>query len=657
MREHAGLARGSIDGRQSPRPSDRAVRAAGAGHHARPAEDRRRPAQGVRTASTAPSTPRRRWRVDGRRAAFRRRPAGRPAASGFAQPGAAYPTIVRFSNAAGSGQPDYKPDLRGVALRIEVAAERAARPAGDQLSRVARARRATSSSTFAMATAGGTAVSARSAGSSGSSFTFGPSETIRMLRNVAAGRRRKVGSVALRDLLEPRRDPLGRHARRALPAASRRPGRAPAPRAVRRPTPTTCPTRSPAGSPPATSASSSASSATSTRSRRRSRTPPSNGPRRASPPSRWPMLTIAEARPRGRRRGVTDARVIDELAFNPWNTTDEFRPLGNLNRARKVAYDASAAHRLRLPLAERGPPLRNRRPRRRRACGCSRSSTAASSGTGCRCGSACSTSTRFRHVLRRANLIDTEVARGAAAGARRCPPPPGETDRVWRAASTARYNDLSDAEDGRGRLDLRPQPAARLPPGLFDEPNPVTVSRELLHREAFHAGALAQPPGRRLDPVPGARLGQPRAPPAGRGRRRGAAAGRHDRVVEHARGRAENGDAHRRQRGARRRRTAIARRSSSATPASHWWDGSEVYGADGEKRAQARATAPSSGCRERLPAPGRPGLRDHRLQRELVAGPQRPAHAVRARAQPARATSCARTTGAGTTSASTRRRG
>src|SRR5713101_5859436 len=41
--------------------------------------------------------------------------------AGFAQPGKAYPTIVRLSNADGAGQPDYKPDLRGVALRVKVA--------------------------------------------------------------------------------------------------------------------------------------------------------------------------------------------------------------------------------------------------------------------------------------------------------------------------------------------------------------------------------------------------------------------------------------------------------------------------------------------------------------------------------------------------------
>src|SRR5208283_3219569 len=42
---------------------------------------------------------------------------------GFAQPGRTYPTIVRFSNAAGTGQSDAAPDLRGVALRVQVSAE------------------------------------------------------------------------------------------------------------------------------------------------------------------------------------------------------------------------------------------------------------------------------------------------------------------------------------------------------------------------------------------------------------------------------------------------------------------------------------------------------------------------------------------------------
>ncbi|HYX48416.1 MAG TPA: hypothetical protein VE843_01640, partial [Ktedonobacteraceae bacterium] len=37
--------------------------------------------------------------------------------------------------------------------------------------------------------------------------------------------------------------------------------------------------------------------------------------------------------------------LVDNLEFNPWNTTDDFRPLGNLNRARRIVYQASANYR------------------------------------------------------------------------------------------------------------------------------------------------------------------------------------------------------------------------------------------------------------------------------------------------------------------------
>ena len=33
---------------------------------------------------------------------------------------------------------------------------------------------------------------------------------------------------------------------------------------------------------------------------------------------------------------------VDTLAFNPWHAPAEFRPLGNLNRARRTVYAASA---------------------------------------------------------------------------------------------------------------------------------------------------------------------------------------------------------------------------------------------------------------------------------------------------------------------------
>lgn len=44
-------------------------------------------------------------------------------ASGWVQPGAQYPAVVRLSNASGTAQPDIAPDLRGIAVRVEVSAE------------------------------------------------------------------------------------------------------------------------------------------------------------------------------------------------------------------------------------------------------------------------------------------------------------------------------------------------------------------------------------------------------------------------------------------------------------------------------------------------------------------------------------------------------
>src|SRR6185369_6443662 len=61
-----------------------------------------------------------------------------------------------------------------------------------------------------------------------------------------------------------------------------------------------------------------------------------------------PATGIAEA--------FTNTRLIDEMAFNPWNTTDEFRPLGNLNRARKAVYDAGSAQRLGYRWQTQPPP-------------------------------------------------------------------------------------------------------------------------------------------------------------------------------------------------------------------------------------------------------------------------------------------------------------
>ena len=75
-----------------------------------------------------------------------------------------------------------------------------------------------------------------------------------------------------------------------------------------------------------------------------------------------PAIAVSRARdPKGNyltAEARAQAQLIDELAFNPWNVTDAFRPLGNLNRARKTAYDASAAQRHDYRWLTRSP-LRN----------------------------------------------------------------------------------------------------------------------------------------------------------------------------------------------------------------------------------------------------------------------------------------------------------
>src|SRR5205807_82022 len=45
-------------------------------------------------------------------------------------------------------------------------------------------------------------------------------------------------------------------------------------------------------------------------------------------------------------QGQSTEEQVDQLAFNPWNTTGDFRPLGHINRARKAVYAASSAYRL-----------------------------------------------------------------------------------------------------------------------------------------------------------------------------------------------------------------------------------------------------------------------------------------------------------------------
>ena len=394
----------------------------------------------------------------------------------FAQADATYPTVVRFSNASGSGQPDSEPDLRGVALRIQASPEQQ----HDLLMTnypVSHARDAYQFVKFATATAGGRL--SRALGVVRLVFLFGPSETVRMLRNVLTGSRRKVRSVATETYWS----------RGAI-----RWGDTLAVRYLLRPAPETMPGPEPPADDPdylshevdrRLAAGHVRFELCLQRYKDAKSTPIEDTAvawsERVSPPEPVAVLTIGR-REAGAVGAEATRRAIDAMAFSPWNATDSFRPLGNLNRARKAAYDASVAHR-RAFRWRQDPPLRN---------------VVLGAGTR-RLFSILNRRVEwhrlpvqvsllnlqaFRQVLRRRNLLDTEV-REAPPAARAAPPEPDETTRIWRTFNGT-FNDLSEPTMGAalastfGRnlpLDYRPH--------LFNEPNPIVVSRELLHREVF----------------------------------------------------------------------------------------------------------------------------------------------------------------------------
>ncbi|MBV9206939.1 MAG: catalase [Actinobacteria bacterium] len=395
---------------------------------------------------------------------------------GFAQPGRAYPTIVRFSNAAGIGQSDAAQDLRGAALRVQVSPEES----HDLLMTnfpVSYARNARQFVAFAVAMTGNRP--AQLQGVLQLIRKFGVEETVRMLKNVSEGRRRTVCSVATETY-------WSRGAMRWGPTL--------AVRYLLRPAPDTAPAPRPPKDDP---------NYLSTEAARRlaegdirfelcvqryvdeTSTPIEDTAvawsERVSPATPVAVLTL----PRGDLSTVdalAQAQLIDAMAFNPWNTTDEFRPLGNLNRARKAVYDASSAQRLGYRW-QTETPVRNvvfggaaramfqavnrylpwyRLPVRLGLLNIE----------------------ALRYVLRTRNLFDSEV-REAPPKARPVPPvPPREDARVERTLNGT-SNDLSAPEMGSvgsafGR-NLRPD----LRPDLFDEPSPIAISQQLLRRDTF----------------------------------------------------------------------------------------------------------------------------------------------------------------------------
>ena len=492
---------------------------------------------------------------------------------GFARPGAAYRVTVRFSNAASTGAPDTEPDLRGVALRVHVDDT----TVHDLLMTnypVSHARDARQFVEFARATAGGTP--ARLVGLARLVALFGPGETRRMLTNVLTARRHRPGSVltevywsrgalrwgpsaAVRYLLRPAADTPASEPSRTDPAyLSTDAARRLAAGAVRM---ELCVQRyRDPGSTPIEDAA-------------------VEWTEQASPVEPVAVLTLPACDVGGPEAQET-AREVDRLAFNPWNTTDEFAPLGNLNRARKASYDASAAVRDGVRW-HTGVPVRNvvagaaaraafgvlnrRVPWHRLPVRVSVLNLEA-----------------YRHVLRRQNLIDTDPV-DAPPTARTLPPCPPEEAR-WARTADGRYNDLSVPAMGAvgsafGR-NLAPDYRQS-----FDDPNPVLVSDQLMARERFLPAtslnllAAAWIQFQVHDWVNHARL----------------PLGRQDVTVPMPGGRTwqntVDGRPEHLMRIAGNESLAVGSDGSQrlfANAASHWWDASEVYGSDAATTASLR---------------------------------------------------------------------
>jgi heme peroxidase len=279
-------------------------------------------------------------------------------------------------------------------------------------------------------------------------------------------------------------------------------------------------------------------------------------------------------------------RLVDQLSFNPWYTTDEFKPLGNMNRARKEAYRASSAHRLGYRFHE-GPPLRNVIAGRIAAMGFALLNRFV---PWYRLGSwrlALLNLSVFRNALREKNLIDIQPH---AAPPKPYPAPLAVPEAV-RTARThdGTFNDLSEPKMGCFGSAFGRNMTPVYEPEKFNKPDPILISRELLTRNVFIparslnllAAAWIQfqvhdwvnherfdlgEKGK--DIVLALRGGEPwrnhkNLPPESEMRISG------NKVLGHA-------------------PAGYPIFANIATP---WWDGSEVYGADEKKAAELRAGA------------------------------------------------------------------
>jgi hypothetical protein len=394
---------------------------------------------------------------------------------GFLVPGAVYPTTARFSNASGLVQPDSKHDMRGLALRIQAGLGQV----HDLLmtnGAASHARNARQFIAFARAMAGSKLLVLPRLLTS-----LGPFETIRMFRVLGRVTRRPVRSVALERYLSRAPITCGARAVKFLVVPAADAPDAPAP---------------PAGEPDYLHQE--------LVERLRAgpvifdfrvqlfvdekRTPIEDGSvewlESVAPPVTIARLFI----PQQDLDGTTaraDAAAVDHMEFNPWNTSAEFRPLGNLNRARQMVYAASADHRA-------GYRFRVGLNRRNRFFGALAYRLFAvlnrlvpwhklPKGLG-----ALNLLT-LRQRMRKVNLYDTED-RPNLPQTRPLPRTVEPNVLAARAGDERCFNDLSDPQ--MGCADARfahivPFARAMPQPQLLLEPDPRRVSQVLLRRDYF----------------------------------------------------------------------------------------------------------------------------------------------------------------------------
>ncbi|MEQ6901389.1 peroxidase family protein [Nocardioides sp. YIM 152588] len=496
---------------------------------------------------------------------------------GFAQPGAAYRTVVRFSNAGNVGAADFEQDLRGLAMRVVVDEDTSHDLLGTNWP-VSHARDARQFVEFAHATAGSGA--ARAAGVVRLVRLFGAGETKRMLENVLTARKHQPGSVFTETY-------FSRGAFCWGPSL--------AVRFLVRPAPETA-TSHPSDHDPSYLTTEAVGRLSGGPVRmelcvQRYQDPESTPiedtavawTEAAAPAEHVADLVLRQAdltTPQAQQR----AEAIEPLAFNPWNTTEDFRPLGNLNRARKAAYDASAA-------ARSGTRWLTETPTRNVVAGAA--ARAAFSVVNRRrewyllpVRTSVLNLEAFRHVLRERNLIDTDPA-DIPPTVRPVPAPPPEEVR-WARTPDGSFNDLSVPSMGAIGSAFGRNLPADYRPETFGDPNPVVVSQRLLVRDHFRPAAslnllaAAWIQFQVHDWVNHARhplgVDDVKVPMPGGQKWTNTVGGDPENVMRIA-GNKSLADA------------PDGSQRLFANDASHWWDASEVYGSDPERMATVREGA------------------------------------------------------------------